>query len=178
MSERIEAYGVVLRRLGHGDIEMVRRWRNDPEVSRYMAFREEITPDMQERWFRGLDPRTQFFYVIEQAGRALGLANLKDYDAARASAEGGIFIADPAARDGQLGLAAILALYDWGFESLSLDEIVAHILADNPRAIRFNQALGFRIDPGQEGVANPVWRVGRQAYFAATARLKGWLAAR
>ena len=45
----IEGYGVKLKRLTHDKIELLRQWRNDPKIQQYMIYREEITPEMQEK---------------------------------------------------------------------------------------------------------------------------------
>ncbi|MBA2962919.1 MULTISPECIES: GNAT family N-acetyltransferase [Ramlibacter] len=175
--DRIEAHGVVLRRLTAVDIEMVRQWRNDPAVSRFMAARENISPEMQARWFAGLDPARQYFYVVEYGGRDVGLVNLKNLDPVARSAEGGIYLADQSLRDGLVGMAALLAMYDHGFGALGLGTISAHILDDNPRALRFNQALGFRIAPAQQGVRNQLHLLAQADYFARTARFRALFAA-
>ena len=175
--DRIEAHGAVLRRLRHEDIEQVRRWRNQPDVNQFMERREEITPEGQQRWFAGLDPQRQFFYVIEWQGRDVGVVNLKDFDPVEGCAEGGIYIADAEHRNGFAGLAAMLAMYDFGFEALGLRKAVIHVLRDNARAIRFNQSLGFRLAEGQDGVANQLYEIGRDEYFSNTRRFRALLAA-
>jgi RimJ/RimL family protein N-acetyltransferase len=174
--ERIEAHGVVLRRLRREDIERVRAWRNQPGVNRFMERREEITREGQERWFAGLDPARQFFYLIEWQGHDVGVVNLKDLDAAAGCAEGGIYIADAQHRNGLAGLAAMLAMYDFGFEVLGLRRVVIHVLRDNPRAIRFNQGLGFRLADGQEAVANQLYELEKDEYFSNTRRFRALLA--
>jgi len=174
---RIEAYGAVLTRVTQADIEQVRLWRNDPAVSGFMESRDIITSEMQARWFASLDPQRQFFYVVHGPGGPAGVANLKNLDVASATAEGGIYLADPALRDGYLGLAAMLAMYDHGFERLGLGEITAHIRSDNPRAIRVNQALGFRREPGQEQVRNQAYRLLKADYFAKAGKFRSFLGA-
>ncbi len=171
--EVIAAYGVTLRRLDHAHIEQVRQWRNSEAVRRWMEFRGEITPAMQERWFAALDPASQFYYLIEHRGEPIGVVNIKHVK--DGSGEGGIFIADERQQNSPVAVQAILAMYDFGFDTLGLREITAHILADNPRAIRFNEVLGFRQDPGQDGVANPLWRLSPADYRGHTAVLRAYL---
>ena len=43
----LQGYGLTLRQLEEKDIEMVRQWRNDPQVSDYMAFRGHISRQQQ-----------------------------------------------------------------------------------------------------------------------------------
>lgn len=171
----LHAYGITLQRLRGEFIEQVRLWRNAPQVRRWMEFADEITPEMQAAWFSSLDPARQYYYLIETQSVQVGLVNLKNLDPERKSAEGGIFIADEAFQNGMLGLQATLAMYDFGFDVLGLHEITAHIRNDNPRAIRLNQAIGFKKDPGQDGVLNPEWRVAAETYRLCTGPLKTFL---
>jgi len=48
---KLHNYGLTLSRLTRNEIEFVRQKRNSEEVRRYMEFREEITPEMQQQWF-------------------------------------------------------------------------------------------------------------------------------
>ena len=56
----IKKYGVTLEKLTHQKIEIVRQWRNDPKIDKYMEFHEEITPQMQENWFNRINNDTCF----------------------------------------------------------------------------------------------------------------------
>lgn len=143
---------------------MLRQWRNSEAVSQWMELRQEITPEIQEAWFARLDPAQQYFYVVEYLGQKVGLVNLKNF--AAGSAEGGIYIAVESLQDHAIGLRAMLAMYDFGFQTLGLHEITAHILSTNKRAIRVNQAIGAVRDPGQDGVINQKWRILPDAYWA------------
>jgi RimJ/RimL family protein N-acetyltransferase len=177
-AERIEAFGIVLRRMAAGDIEMVRQWRNSPAVAQFMASREPISAQQQQRWFEGMDSARQFFYVVEVGGRPVGLVQLKDVDPVARTAEGGIYIADERFRDGFIGLAAIIAMYDHGFTALGLETITAQILPRNERAIRFNRALGFRKQPQTGPGPNEPYLLSRADYWRCTEKLRAFLASR
>lgn len=169
----IDGAGFRLVRLQQTQIEQVRQWRNSESVRKYMAFRDEITPEMQKAWFAKLDPATQFYYVIDVRDKPVGLINLKDVR--DGEGEGGIFIADESMQNGVLPLQAIIAMYDFGFNELGLHTIKAHILSTNTRAIRFNQSLGFKKLAGQEEVSNQAWSVSRDDYFAKTRAMRTYL---
>lgn len=168
----IEAFGLILRRVRHADIEMLRQWRNSEAVNQWLVFRGHITQEMQETWFSKLKPDQQYYYVVESNGRKLGLVNIKNVE--NGSGEGGIFIADESDQDHGVGLRAMLAMYDFGFLTLGLKEITAHILSTNKRAVRVNQAIGAVRDPGQEGEFNPKWRILPDAYWAKTKSLRAY----
>jgi len=168
----LNANGIELHRLTYNDIEQVRLWRNSEEVRRWMAFREEISSESQKRWFESLEPTRQYYYLIVYDGNRVGLVNLKNLDVTAGSAEGGIFIADPKYQNGMVAFQAILTMYDFGFETLKLNEITAHILAENKRAIRFNQTLGFQLANNQDGITNQLWRVMPDSYYKHTKVLR------
>lgn len=169
----LDAMGIRLVRLQQKDIELVRQWRNSEAVRSHMAYRDEITAEMQRAWFARLNPDCQYFYIIETQGRRVGLVNIKDI--ADHTGEGGIFIADESMQNSFIPLQALLAMYDFGFGALGLRAITAHILADNQRAIRLNQSLGFRKDPGQEDMHNQRWQLAHEDYVRKTQGLRTYL---
>lgn len=173
----MHSHGVELRRLRRSDIEQVRLWRNSPQVRRWMEFRDTITPQMQEQWFAGLDPARQFFFVVLRHGRRSGVVNVKNVDWPARSGEGGIFLSGEADQDGLLGMRAGLSIIDFAFNTLGLRELAAHMMTDNPRILRFNKMLGYKIDPGQGGVANKRWTLTPEDYEAAARPIRKILSA-
>ena len=173
----IRKFGVVLRRLAPEYLEIVRLWRNDQAVSQWLVFQGQIGPEQQQKWFDGLDQNCHFYYVIEYQGQPIGLVNLKNYDATVASAEGGVFIGEQSFQNGMAALQALLAMYDFGFEVMGLKEITAYIMIGNSRAVRLNQALGFRRVPDQPGRADKteLWTLQPERYRTQTARLREYL---
>src|SRR5688572_7109037 len=49
-----DKYGIKFHELRHEHLEELRRWRNHPEIQRFMVFQDEITPEMQKSWFESL----------------------------------------------------------------------------------------------------------------------------
>ena len=60
----LNSYGLVLKRLGYQNIEMVRMWRNSEAVRQYMEFKGHITIEMQKRWFKSLNKDYDYYYII------------------------------------------------------------------------------------------------------------------
>jgi len=147
----ISRYGITLRQLTHDKIELVRTWRNHPSISQYMEYRQEITPEMQEAWFRRVSASdTDFYFIIEYQGRDIGLINIKDISYEKKCGEPGIFVWDQDALNTGISFLAVFCLDDFCMETLGLETVYCHILSDNKRAIRFNKYLGYRLCPGQE----------------------------
>lgn len=163
--EVLEKYGVKLKRLTPEKLELVRYWRNHPKISRYMAYREEITPEMQQRWFRSVDNDNNFYYIIEYRGEEIGLINIRDIDYDKKTGEPGIFIWEDSYLETLVPIAATYCLGDFYFEELGLVKTVIHILNDNPRAIHFNKSQGYKLSPGQEREYNQEYSLEADVYF-------------
>jgi RimJ/RimL family protein N-acetyltransferase len=161
----IEKYGITLRRLTKVDIELVRNWRNDPKISKYMEFRDYITPEMQEEWFDKINNDHNFFFIIEKDEKKIGLINIKDIDYDQKTGEGGIFIYDDEFLNNDISFRATLCICDFFFETLNLEREIAHILRDNKRAIQYNLMLGFEKQPNQDNVYNQIYYLEKEKYF-------------
>ena len=148
----LQGYGLTLRQLEEKDIEMVRQWRNAPQVSAYMAFRGHISRQQQTEWFKAINNENNHFFIIELAETPIGLCELKKIDWIDRTAEGGIFIKDEQFRNSVHCVASAVLVCEYGFGELGLERIYAQILDDNVRAIRFNTMLGYRLlQSGESG---------------------------
>lgn len=162
---KLTKYGVTLNRLTEDKIELVRTWRNDPKISQYMEYKGHITPEMQAAWFKKIDNEYNYYFIIEYDGRDVGLINIRDIDTIKQEGEGGIFIYDDTLLNSTISFQSTLCLYDFGFEELHLRTITAHILKDNLRAVKYNAAIGFKIQPNQEMIANQLYHLTYEDYI-------------
>ena len=137
-------YGVTFQRLTADKIEVVRHWRNDPKISKYMEYREHITADMQKAWFTRINNEYNYYFIICYMGKEIGLTNVKNVDFSKKIGEGGIFIYEDEFLNSDVPFRVIFALNDFCFEELKLDSMIAHIMGDNKRAIDFNILLGYK----------------------------------
>lgn len=139
----LEKENIKLRRLKLEDIEMVRSWRNDSKISQYMSFRDYITPEMQEKWFKKINNDSNYFFIINIDNKDIGMTELKNIDYKNKIAEAGIFIYDDSYLNGIYSYISTYILFEFGFEKLELKTIISYVLEDNKRAIKFNKSLGF-----------------------------------
>lgn len=147
----ITKYGVTLRPLTHDKIEMVRLWRNDPKIQQYMEYREEITPEMQEKWFQRISSGgADLYFIIVFENTEIGLINVKDINQEKTEGESGVFIYDDRYLNRDISYRAHIALFDYLFEQLSFQRLRAHILTSNQRAIRFTEFLGYTRNEGSQ----------------------------
>lgn len=144
MKNYIKKYDVTLKRLTEEKIETVRIWRNDPKISQYMEYREEITSDMQKKWFKTIDNDNNLYYIIEYKDEEIGLINIKDLDTGKRSGESGVFIYADQFLNTDIAYRAHLCLFDYYFLEMGYEELHAHILDFNKRASRLCEFIGYK----------------------------------
>jgi UDP-4-amino-4,6-dideoxy-N-acetyl-beta-L-altrosamine N-acetyltransferase len=168
----IEAFGIKLLRLGEEHIELVRGWRNDPKINKFMEYRENITEEMQKKWFLSINNDKNFFYIIEYKNQLIGLTEIKKIDYSNQSGEAGIFIYADEYLNSMVAYQVILTLFDFAFNHLKLALVYAYILKSNKRAVRFNKSLGFIPVLGQEEVEKQYYTLNKASYLKNTSQIR------
>ena len=157
-------YGITLNRLRQEDIEFVREKRNSEEVRRYMEFREEITPEMQQKWFDSINNFENFYYLIEYKGNKIGLLNDKNMDWKARTSESGLFLWDESYIDTMIPVLASLCLLDVGFYYLDWNTSYIKVLRGNIKAVDYVSSLGYTISEGQENYENQLYYLTRKLF--------------
>jgi UDP-4-amino-4,6-dideoxy-N-acetyl-beta-L-altrosamine N-acetyltransferase len=135
-----------MRRMNHGDLEEVLRWRNHPDVRQHMFTQHEIGLDEHARWFeRASQDPARHLLIHERAGQALGFVQIHEI-ASGGIADWGFYLAPHAPKGTGAGLG--LGALAYAFETARLHKICGQALASNERSISFHQKLGFQ----QEGL--------------------------
>ncbi len=161
---KICKYGITLSRLRQEDIEFVREKRNSEEVRRFMEFREEITSEMQQKWFDSINNFENFYYLIEYKGAKIGLLNDKNMDWKARTSESGLFLWDESYINTIVPVLASLCLLDVGFYYLNWNMSFIKVLRDNPKAIEYVNNLGYLICEGQENVENQQYYLTKELF--------------
>lgn len=165
----ISNYGIKLRRITQDKIEMIRNWRNDPKIVQFMEYKEYITPEMQEKWFAKINNDKNFFFLIVIENKEIGLINIRDVDYKSKEGEAGIYIYDDDFYNSTISFQSAFVLYDFCFESLKLNRVIAHILKENKRAIKYNKLIGFKIADEQNEVNNQLYYLDKNDYYTSKA---------
>ena len=134
-------YGLVLESLRPASLEQLRQWRNDPAITRYMEYREPITPAMQRAWFERIQTLANYYLMIRVEEQLVGLIHLSEVD--ETGAQAGLFLGDPAVVHTSVPVRASLAILDFAFRQLRLREVTAKVHRDNMTALQYNARLGF-----------------------------------
>lgn len=172
----IEGYGVKLIRLRHEHIELVRTMRNADHVKRYMEFRDEITKEMQEKWFASVNNREHNYFIIEVKNEMIGLIYGSQIDWKNGvTGNGGIFLWNENYIGSAVSMTASLVLLEINF-LLGMKHTFVKILKENERARQFNLSLGYRITDGQEKISNQQYVLDIDLFFTKTANARALLA--
>jgi RimJ/RimL family protein N-acetyltransferase len=141
--EELKSNSITLTKLNEGNLELLRNWRNTPEISKNMEFSGYITSEDQKIWFNNLCNETNYYFIIHYQNRKIGLIHLNKFDPDIASAHAGLFIAENEFTGTGISLGASLLLLTYAFDELKLDIVYAKIKRNNLSALEYNSGLGF-----------------------------------
>jgi hypothetical protein len=151
---KICKYGITLQRLQQEDIEFVREKRNSDQVRQFMEYREEITPEMQQKWFDGINNFNNFYYLIDYKGTKIGLLNDKNMDWQAGVSESGLFLWDESYIHTMVPVLASLCLLEVGFYYLDWQTSYINVLKNNAQAIEYVTQIGYQLCENQENIEN------------------------
>jgi RimJ/RimL family protein N-acetyltransferase len=139
---------VTLRPVRLADAAQFQRWSLDPETRRLQAgnrapLSAEEAHDFTRRLLGGHEDG-HVALMIEMDGRTVGNTWLANIDRDNASATLGIVMGEATSRGRGVGTEVLRQMVDMGFDRLGLERIELWVLADNMRAIRAYERVGFR----------------------------------
>ena len=145
------AEGLVLRPWAVDDRDaLVAAWV-DPEVRRWTAVPDDVSPDAAARWIAGGWRRREeglaldFVGVSVDDGRILGEVGLSAFDTDRRAARIGWWTAAPERGRG-VATAMVRAMTDWAHDGpLALRVVVAEVDPANPASVAVARAAGYEL---------------------------------
>ena len=142
-----------LRPIEKDDLPRFVKWFADPELRSHLAMHLPMSQGQEERWYeRNLQAGDTQAYAIDAqpADMAvgpwihIGSCGFHNVEWRHRSAEMGIAIGARDYWNRGYGTDAVQTLCAFGFYSLNLNRICLRVFADNTRAIRCYQKVGFR----------------------------------
>lgn len=123
--------------------EMVRRWRNNPEVRKWMYNDHEISPEEHQNFIERLKTsKKEFYYLVYEKDKAVGVLTLTRLDLKNRNAYLGLY-ANPEERIAGAGMLIGKTALKLAFEMVSLHTLKLEVLEDNQKAIKLYKKLGF-----------------------------------
>lgn len=165
----IEKYGIQLKRITKNDIELIREKRNSIAIATKMIYREYISKDQQLKWFESINNLNNFYYLIIDNNKSIGLINEKDMDWNNSTSEAGMFIWEENYLKTIIPSLATLILIELGFEILSWKKTKIRILDTNKQAINYNKQIGFEMTENKDNVI--FMELTKENYFSKTKKI-------
>lgn len=165
----IEQFGVKLKRIQYADIELIRFWRNHPDIRKTMSYRKYISKSMQEEWFNSVNNKFNYYFLIEFNQKDIGVINCKKINLKDKYGEGGIFIWEKELENEYIPVFASLCLLNTVFNILNIfNKSFIQVLNTNTKAISFNKGFGYVLVPGQKNDKNPYYVLTKEDYTERT----------
>jgi len=134
-----------LRSMSEKDLDLIRSWRNHPNIASKMLTRHKISADEHSRWWERTSRREdQVYFLFERSTVPLGVVAFTQIDPINKNCFWA-FYADPAAPKGTGSQMEYLAL-DYAFGVLELKKICCEVLAFNKPVIGLHKKFGFQIE--------------------------------
>ena len=135
---------LTLRDMQVDDLEMVRSWRNHPDVRRHMLTQHEISAEEHTQWFKRIqqDPQRHVVLVHEHQ-QPLGLVHFTPVNA-QGVVDWGFYLT-PQAPTGSGGKLARRAL-DFAFTQQGWHKVCGQVISSNAASRRFHLKLGFSLE--------------------------------
>ena len=135
-----------LRKLDHDDLELVRGWRNHPDINKFMFTQAEISAEAHRTWFeRSSQDESRHLLIYQENAQPVGFIQLTPLRNITAIVEWGFYVAPEAVKG--TGTRMTLLTLDYAFNKVKIHKVFAEILDYNEPSVRLHQKLGF----SQEG---------------------------
>ncbi|MBV7316389.1 GNAT family N-acetyltransferase [Shewanella sp. NIFS-20-20] len=154
---RFERYGITLQPITEADLEMVRLWRNSPEISQHMLDQRPISQAQQQAWFAGLcGDEQRAYWVASFKGEPIGVASLVAIDRERRQCEPSMYIYPQHYRNNIVPFCVAFALNDMAFFELGMGLLVGKVFRENVASLRFHLKCGYQAQDDHHGELIPM----------------------
>ena len=138
---------VLLRPMREEDAELIVRWRNDPEIRKWLFSTDPFTIESHLEWFRQPKAdRLDFVICLRESEYPIGTVNYTNIDFQNAKAEAGKMLGDQTQWGKGLAKESFRLWLAFGFEHLCLTHIYALTLSTNSTNIKLNEKIGFQVE--------------------------------
>ena len=128
MNHKIE-----LNRITKGDLELLKKWRNDPEILKFNTQYFLLNMEHQKKWFDEINDEgsQNKMFVFKYRNKTVGVGGLIHLDKQNKNADVAIILGESKIHGKGLGKKALQLLVDYGFNKMKLHRIGAEIFEYN-----------------------------------------------
>ena len=140
------ANGIYIFDFPEEDLASIVKWRNDPDVNKYLRPNYRTLEDVQE-WYRGyFSSGGNRLFGIRAADELIGYCTIEAIEKANNKCEVGIAIGEKAYWRKGIGSAVIRQLLKIAFTDLQMHRVEAVVQGDNVASARCFSRAGFQLD--------------------------------
>lgn len=134
---------ILLRKIKEEDLEMIRKWRMQPDITKYMNTDPVLTKEDQIQWFNKIKHSdTCKSWIIQTQSVDVGVLNLMDIDTHNKRCRWGYYVAEKEYRSLRLATALEWNLYDYVFYTLGLNKLSGDVLGNNKEVVKLHEMCG------------------------------------
>jgi UDP-4-amino-4,6-dideoxy-N-acetyl-beta-L-altrosamine N-acetyltransferase len=127
------------------DADTLLRWRNDPEVARYLYSDHAIGMAEHRAWIeRQMVSETSRYWTIRYEGVPMGLAGIYDKSPHNRRCHWMFYLGNPASRGKGIGTLVEFSILDHVFRTLNYQKLSCEVLTFNESVIALHKTYGFQ----------------------------------
>ncbi|MEW6366734.1 MAG: GNAT family protein [Acidobacteriota bacterium] len=139
--------GCVLRIVEKGDIGLIKKWVDSPQVLEFIQPRTPLSEEeVSDKFLSKPSELKSIHFMILSNGVPAGVVSLKNLHFVNRRAEMSIFIGEDEHRGKGIGKAATVEALRFAFRQLNLHKVALEVYDFNTRAIELYKRLGFKIE--------------------------------
>ncbi|MDN4066452.1 UDP-4-amino-4,6-dideoxy-N-acetyl-beta-L-altrosamine N-acetyltransferase [Paenibacillus vini] len=144
-------------RIKEHHLEMILRWRTQPEVTKYMYSDIEFDLKKQKEWHEKVkkDPNERY-WIIEFNNQFIGLVSLNQIDWGAKCCSWAFYIGEPKAR--LFGTMIFPYVYRYIFEELQFSRLIGEVMEGNENIRKIHRIYGSR---EIEVIKNRIYKYGK-----------------
>tara|TARA_B100001113_G_scaffold313595_1_gene278723 strand:+ start:753 stop:1301 length:549 start_codon:yes stop_codon:yes gene_type:complete len=136
---------VELRQIRTVDKERIRKWRNNPDISKYLYSDHYITADEHDKWFnRIINDKTSKYWIIVCDDEDVGLVHLYNIDERNLRCHWAFYISSINARGKGVGSFVEYSVLHYVFDELNLNKLCCEVLEFNEPVVKMHKKFGFK----------------------------------
>ena len=116
------------------DAKKILDWRTSERITKFLNSDMSYDVDAQKRWLEGSFNKSNYYHwIIQHGGEDVGLLNFVDWNREDKTTSWGFYIGEESA----LGLGGLVPpyFYNFAFDKLSVDKILAEVFYNNTSVI-------------------------------------------
>ncbi|MBC7836896.1 GNAT family N-acetyltransferase [Acetobacteraceae bacterium] len=137
---------VILRPLERGDIPILRRWMNDPEVTQHLLRVLPITEKEEEEWVENIGKSKNDITLgmtLAEDKKLIGSMGLHQINWQHRTAVTGTVIGEKEYWGKGYGTEAKMLLLDFAFNALDLHAVLSKVMETNGRSLAYGKKCGY-----------------------------------